>query len=269
MLNDLGLLQESAPETFRGARPTVFKKSERQKLLRNIRNMPRLADIDHYKCHSSGEISFSIDGDANKIRFSTGVSHSFPRNRCRGRHTILAFTTGNASSDTIDGTSFSANNHPATTNEGSIERPTSFPSEKEHQDSSHRQLSSRRSLVQRTVKSQSAWGAIYKFEQAAHQRETHHHDHQYHQYHSDPLLPRTALAIRSGNDRDGVDECALQPHQWYSHSLLGWESLRRRLSEMEDEGNSILLRYHILYGRRKDQDYKSSVTDRGRRSRRH
>jgi hypothetical protein len=44
LLGDVGLLQETAPETFRGARASMFIKSERTKMLDNIKNSGNLHD---------------------------------------------------------------------------------------------------------------------------------------------------------------------------------------------------------------------------------
>lgn len=46
LLSDLALIQESKPDTFLGARPSMMLKAERTKLLKNLKNFKRMSNID-------------------------------------------------------------------------------------------------------------------------------------------------------------------------------------------------------------------------------
>lgn len=68
LLGDLGLLQETSPETFRGARPSMFIKAERTKLLDNLKGIG--AKIDQEEL----ENCFSEEADGSPQAQFQGVS---------------------------------------------------------------------------------------------------------------------------------------------------------------------------------------------------
>lgn len=51
LLGDLGMLEESAPETFRAARPSMLFPSERKRMLQNLKNMPDLEEEEEEPSH--------------------------------------------------------------------------------------------------------------------------------------------------------------------------------------------------------------------------
>jgi hypothetical protein len=58
LLGDLGLLQETSPETFRGARPSMFRKAERTKLLTKLKafgTIPEEDGMDDFMSHSGDQ----------------------------------------------------------------------------------------------------------------------------------------------------------------------------------------------------------------------
>lgn len=63
LLSDLAFIQESKPDTFLGARPTIILKQERTKLLENLRQFQRMSNIDYDLSDSHNDDPSSSHGD--------------------------------------------------------------------------------------------------------------------------------------------------------------------------------------------------------------
>lgn len=236
LLGDLGLLQESSPETFRGARPTMIKKSERDRLIRNIRNVPCLAEMDYDKSQSCREISFGFDDDVRIHHYTTGL-HSFPQNRRVGEESIHAYPKTYATLESSEDASVPTTIEPNASDDEVPTQPSSPPADRlDRPYHSHRHGSSGRSLVQRNTKSQAAWAAIYEFGNAVHQGDIHHHSFR---YCSDPRRPNTTMALGESHE-EMVDGSAVHRGTRHSHSMLGWDSFQRRLRESKEDGSNSL-----------------------------
>jgi hypothetical protein len=75
LLSGLALIQESKPDTFLGARPTIILKAERTKLLKNLKDFKRMSNIDYdmSESYNDGEESSENQDDpmAPPRRFSS------------------------------------------------------------------------------------------------------------------------------------------------------------------------------------------------------
>jgi hypothetical protein len=70
LLGDLGLLQETSPEIFRGARPSMIFKLERTKMLDNIKNLGHL-----HNSFDSAELDELESGEQSLENSTTGRHH--------------------------------------------------------------------------------------------------------------------------------------------------------------------------------------------------
>jgi hypothetical protein len=210
LLGDLGLIQESAPETFRGARPTIVLKSERDKLLKNIKNIPKLTDPHSMDNESRDRISATYHGIGSTPILSSSGSTDRSNTKPNTRRTTRASFHGSVSSTEIQ-------------RPGLGQRSSSV---------------SAMFQLHRNPITQSAWAAIYENGHATHQGSC---------YTDSSLVapPRTLHAdIDDDDDGDGDgdiegsnDNEATQQRRPLSRpfrdgfAVCNWDSFRRRLIE--------------------------------------
>ena len=232
LLGDLGLLEESSPGTFRAARPNIVFRSERDKLISNLRNIPSLRRLDedenypYFHSRSEGFItpagsSFKGEGAMMKKRASVPWDSERLRTSEAGLENAIPLERELPHVKEIGRIS----QQPSCTN-----RPlpsTAKPS-----------LTTRRhSFLRptRTLQSQAAWAAIYESSCAIQP------DHDNH--HSDPCPTTkkgngTASTTHAADDDHRQVQSTVRLRGGMGHSARGWESFRHTLlKELIEEGD--------------------------------
>ena len=213
LLGDLGLLQESAPETFRGARPTIVMKSERDRLLSNIKNIPQLNMdpqffINEHEASADSAIGKRHTNFMN--RFSAMPATNSPTTTPKSLHRRCV--SADSSRRFIDATNdVSSQNIHTEKNRGAcpeIKTTQSYPGPP------------RKSLFRRNRNSQAAWAAIFEHGNAAHQRND-----------STRQLIQLHHDIPSNNDRLSAMQQYSRPS--FRYTAMGWDSFKRHILEAE------------------------------------
>ena len=224
LLGDLGLIQESAPETFRGARPTMIMKSERDKFLKNIKNIPKLTDSCAFDgVESNDRLSATYHGrGSTSMMIPSGLTESStttskPNNT---RRTTRASFHGLVSSSLTE-----MHNQRQQQQRPSLGRRSSS-------------VSAMLSHLHRNPTTQAAWAAIYENGHATHQGSCSTDS-------SSVVVPPPQRTLHADIDDDDDDvegntsnnEVARQQRRRLSQpfrdgfAVCNWDSFRRRLIE--------------------------------------
>ena len=226
LLGDLGLLEESSPDTFRAARPNIVFRSERDKLISNLRNIPSLRSLDedknypYFHSRSEGFIApagSSFKGTGAMMRKRASVPWSSER---------LCTSEGQLPHVKESG---------ITQQPSGTKRPLP-PTEKPA-------LNTRRSSFlrpNRTLQSQAAWAAVYESSHAVQP------DYDHHLSDQRPAKKKgnDNASTNHGNDdnRRQAQSTRLSLRGGLGQSARGWESFRHTLLQdliEEDDDNDV------------------------------
>mmetsp|Transcript_39179 Transcript_39179/g.94734 ORF Transcript_39179/g.94734 Transcript_39179/m.94734 type:complete len:610 (-) Transcript_39179:494-2323(-) len=224
LLGDLGLLEEASPDTFRAARPNIVFRSERDKVISNLRNIPSIRHLDEDEespyFHSRSEGFITPAGSS----FKRGGAMMRKRASVPWSSERLLTNDGGSDNDVPVQRPVPQVNDIGRTTEQPSRTTSPVPSTTKQAPNSRRPSFLRPT---RSLQSQAAWAAIYESSHAVHPDHGHHH--------SDPC-PTTKKEndTASTNDTTNDDRRQVQSTRpslrgGMGKSARGWESFRHHL----------------------------------------